>query len=83
MAGSGKPKNQFSRPGIDLDRAENRSWQSVPWDEVYEDDMVADLGRVISRTENDRGHVAEIGFLSGVTLSSPRGKVLAFVRIDG
>jgi hypothetical protein len=40
------PKNQFSRPSIDL-TPHNKEWQDLPWSEVREGDLVADHGRVV------------------------------------
>lgn len=85
-----KPKpvrNQFSRPGITLDR-QSRSWQEVSPLQLAEGDLIPDFGKIVtiiglfrhdaSFLDSDIVWV-KVGFLSGTTHSFPSDeKVKAF-----
>lgn len=85
MAGftaSNRPK-PFSRPSIDLG-GEKREWRTVPWDDIYPGDLVADEGLVESRED-----IGDVMYhkTARSQKATPKGSkdfdVMAFVKVSG
>ncbi len=75
-----KPKNQFSRPGIDLDRTK-REWRDVSASTLHIDDTVVDYGKIVKVTHT--GAHANVEFLSGKGLLLDHDKIVrAFVEVS-
>lgn len=83
LSASNRPA-AFQRPSIDLG-GEKREWRTVPWDDIYEGDIVAEEGLVSHR--EDKGDVLLHQTARSIKMtpknSGPEYSVFAFVKING